>query len=188
MSDHEPADYPMRPAPTSAPAAPGREHRRVEQEFTAFYCSTVKPLVGFLVNLGAPLPVAADIAQDTMLTAYRTWSAIRQPRAWAHSVASRALIRAIAEVREEPVDEVPEPTSLLPRPDAFAEWQARYDLLPLLRALPHRQRQVLAWSLSGFTPAETAEQLEIRPEAVRASLRKARLAIAQQLDIREEEQ
>ncbi|MFF4902852.1 sigma factor-like helix-turn-helix DNA-binding protein [Streptomyces sp. NPDC001068] len=44
------------------------------------------------------------------------------------------------------------------------------------KSTPARQRQVLAWTLSEFTPAEIAEQLNMTPEAVRASLKKARRA------------
>lgn len=62
------------------------------------------------------MQAAADIAQDTMLNAYRCWADITHPKAWVHTAASRALIRKIASA-EEPVEDVPGPTSLLARPD-----------------------------------------------------------------------
>ncbi|MET9444407.1 sigma factor-like helix-turn-helix DNA-binding protein [Streptomyces sp. NPDC006610] len=89
---------------------------------------------------------------------------------------------------EEPVDEVPEPTSLLARPDAIAEWEATHDVLPVLRSLPPRQRQILAWTLAGFTPTDIAELLGLRAETVRANLMKARRSAAAYLTAREEEQ
>src|SRR5690606_29875874 len=91
------------------------------------------------------------------------------------------LIRAITEVREEPAEQVPEPTPLLPHPDAAMDWELRHDLLPLLRTLPPRQRQVLAWTLSGFTPAEIAAELRMTSNAVSASLKKARRAATRYL-------
>ncbi|WP_327188290.1 RNA polymerase sigma factor [Streptomyces sp. NBC_01334] len=159
-----------------------------DEAFSAFYRTAVGPLVGFLVNQGASVHIAADIAQDTMAAAYQRWEDIEHPRAWAHTVASRALVRKIASAEEQPVEQVPEPTSLLAHPDAIAEWETRHDLLPVLRSLPPRQRQVLAWALAGFTPAEIAQHLGMTDDAVRASLYKARRTVAEFLKEREEGQ
>jgi DNA-directed RNA polymerase specialized sigma24 family protein len=103
-------------------------------------------------------------------------------------VASRALVRTITAVEEDLVEQVPEPTSLLARPDAIAEWEGRYDALPLLKSLPPRQRQVLAWTLAGYTPSDIADQLGLPAETVRGNLAKARRAAAAYLKAREEEQ
>ncbi|MCT9113317.1 RNA polymerase sigma factor [Streptomyces mirabilis] len=149
----------------------------MDEEFSHFYRATIRALTGFLVNQGAPLPEAADIAQDTMTQAYRRWTELRAPRAWVHTVASRTYIRRLNDVREEPVDPPPEPTSLLLKPNGVAEWEARHDVLQQIWALPPRQRQVLAWTISEYTPTEIAEQLGLTPEAVRASLMKARRAL-----------
>ncbi|GGY12723.1 sigma-70 family RNA polymerase sigma factor [Streptomyces anandii] len=192
MSDQDPLDGTDLP---SAPAARRRDLdggraaplRQVEKEFSAFYRENTRQLVGFLINQGAAVFVAADIVQDTMLKAYEHWNHLREPRAWAHTVASRELARRIASVEENPVEQIPEPTSLLSDPDAIAEWEDRYDLLPLLRSLPPRQRQVLAWTLDGFTPGDIAAQLRITSEAVRSNLRKARRAAAAYLKAREGE-
>ncbi|MFK0201925.1 sigma-70 family RNA polymerase sigma factor [Streptomyces lavendulae] len=193
MNDHDPLDRSDRPA--TAPPADGpvaleerlRLRREADAEFSAFYRATVRPLVAFLINQGAGIHTASDIAQETMTSAYRRWNDLHAPRAWAYKVASRAFVRRIADVAEDPVEEVPEPTSLLARPDAIAEWEARHRVLPLLRSLPPRQRQVLAWTLAGFTPGDFADQLGLPNETVRASLRKARRAAAAYLETREEE-
>ncbi|MFG2074585.1 sigma-70 family RNA polymerase sigma factor, partial [Nonomuraea maritima] len=50
------------------------------------------------------------------------------------------------------------------------------DLLQILTSLPIRQRQILAWTFAGYTPSEIADQLQMTPEAVRSSLKKARRA------------
>ncbi|MFJ5551192.1 RNA polymerase sigma factor [Streptomyces sp. NPDC093225] len=192
MSVHEQGDSAERPA--VAPATPdqfdqrhGLRHAK-DQAFSSFYRATVRSLVGFLVNQGAGVHVAADIAQDTMFSAYQHWDDIKHPRAWAYTVASRALVRKIASCEEELVEQVPEPTSLLANPDAIAEWETLHDLLPLLDSLPARQRQILAWTLSGFTPGDIAEQLCLGDEAVRASLYKARRAMAKAIKEGEEGQ
>ncbi|MFI0235784.1 RNA polymerase sigma factor [Streptomyces sp. NPDC016845] len=195
MSTHEPAEG---TEPSAAAAAAATGHRvpdrrspqrlSMDQEFSVFYRSTVRGLTGFLVNQGASLPQAADIAQDTMLQAYRNWTALRTPRAWVHTVASRAYIRQVADVREEPVDPPPELASRLLRPNAVEEWEAWHTALQWVRALPPRQRQVLAWSISGFTPTETAEELGLSPGAVRASLQKARRTITAVLRREREDQ
>src|SRR5690242_17126562 len=59
------------------------------QEFSTFYQNEVGALTGFLLYLGASLADAADIAQETMIDAFRSWSSVRQPGAWTRTVASR---------------------------------------------------------------------------------------------------
>ncbi|MCL7430354.1 RNA polymerase sigma factor [Streptomyces sp. YS415] len=191
MSSHDPADSADRHAAAPAPPGPpGQRHharQQTDDEFSAFYRENIRPLTGFLINHGAAVQVAADIAQEIMTDAYRNWDRITHPKAWVHKAASRALVRKIASV-EEPVGEVAEPTSLLPRPDAIAEWEAQHDALPLLRSLPMKQSQVLAWTLAGFTPTDIADHLGLPAENVRANLKKARRAAAAYLRAREEEE
>ncbi|MFE3206077.1 RNA polymerase sigma factor [Embleya sp. NPDC059237] len=160
----------------------------VDEEFSRFYRATVGPLTGFLISQGASVTVAADIAQDTMTLAYSKWMDIRLPKAWVHTTASRALARRIANTREAPVEDVPEPTSLLPTPDALLEWELRQDTLRWLTTLPPRQRQVVAWTLAGFTPAEIARELGLTSEAVRANLLKGRRRAAQFVQPRKDNQ
>lgn len=151
--------------------------------FSAFYRQFVPTLVAFLMWHGARLPDAADIAQDTMIKLYQSWSKIRQPESWARRVASRALVRRFAIVEEDPVDHPPERSSLLPTLTGVEVWEQRHEVLRLIHRLPARQRQVLAWTLDGYTPAEIARELEITPETVRANLMKARRALAEYLGV-----
>ncbi|GAA3081753.1 sigma-70 family RNA polymerase sigma factor [Streptosporangium carneum] len=160
----------------------------MDREFSAFYRSTFRQLIAFLIKQGASVPIASDIAQDTMIKVYQRWTDIDQPKAWVHTVASRALVRKIADIHEHPHDQVPEPTSLLPCPDTVAEWETRHDALRVFRSLPPRQRQVLAWTYSGFTPSEIAQQLGMTPNVVSANLKKARRAAAAYFQAGEEEQ
>lgn len=181
--------------PTIGPAAPSNPRSRSgeptgtpqpgetidDAAFSAFYRQFVPTLVAFLIWQGARLPEAAEIAQDTMTKAYKGWSEIHHPQAWARQVASRMLARLIASVEKENlVDEVSERSCLLPLTNVEA-WEQRHDVLRVLDRLPPRQRQVMAWTLDGYTPSEIADELNITAEAVRASLKKARRALATQV-------
>ncbi|MFJ3901360.1 RNA polymerase sigma factor [Streptomyces sp. NPDC090025] len=180
-----PTQDPERPAEAVTVAATDLD---ADAEFAAFYRAMIKPLVGFLVRQGASLPLAADIAQETMLSAHRRWADLRAPKAWVHTVASRELGRVLYGTKEEPVAELPAPTALLAHPDLASAWEAQDLALRVLAALPPRQRQVLAWTLAGFRPVEIAEQLELSAETVRGNLRKARLAAAAFLTAEERDQ
>lgn len=168
---------------TWAPADPdtGRPTTGTE-EFEDFYRSHFTRLVAFLMVQGAQLTLARDLAQETMIKAYRRWPDLTAPAAWARTVSSRALVRHLSSVSEEPVAAVPETHLLRLRPDELHQWEHRQELLGLLDGLPPRQRQVLAWTLEGHTPSEIAEELRMDPAAVRASLMKARRAAAAKLN------
>jgi RNA polymerase sigma-70 factor (ECF subfamily) len=152
----------------------GRKAPVDEEEFAAFYRGHLGRLVAYLVYQGAPVSVAADLAQDAMITVYRRWPDITSPRAYVYTVAGRALVRRAMDTPELPAGEVPEPSSVLPRPGEAEHWLQQQQVLSVLRALPPRQRQVLALTLDGWTPAEIAEMLGIDPAAVRSNLKKAR--------------
>lgn len=157
--------------------------RRVEdsanEQFEDFYRRFVLKLVGFLMWQGASAAVAADLAQEVMIKAFRRWQEIDRPEPWAFRVASRDLIRHLTRVEEEPFEQLPERGgSLVPRHDALAEWESRLELERLLEGLPQRQRQVLAWSVAGYGPTEIAQELAMDPRAVRSSLLKARRSVA----------
>lgn len=182
-----------RELPAGSPDVPDPDHPQSQQEitqvpaptvdeaFSAFYRRFTPTLVAFLIWQGARLPDAVDLAQDTMSKAYRCWSTIHVPEAWARRVASREFARQIASVEEDPVDEIPEHSCLLPLLTDVIGWEQQHEVLRMLDRLPPRQRQVMAWTLEGYSPAEIAKELQITGEAVRTSLKKARKALAQYL-------
>ncbi len=92
------------------------------------------------------------------------------------TVASREYCRRIAACQDEPTAETPVhllgPGMAADEATLLGPGQAR--VLELLRLLPPRQRQVMAWYYDGYAPAEIAAFLGIDPGAVRASLHKAR--------------
>jgi RNA polymerase sigma factor (sigma-70 family) len=151
--------------------------------FSKFYRESLPKLVAFLMYLGATLPDATDLAHEAMVAAFRSWNVIEYPTAWTRRVASRALLREMTRV-EDPVGELPELGTLLKNDDAV-DWEEQHEVLRLMRMLPPRQRQVLAWTFDGFKPSEIADELNLKPEVVRANLKKARRAIASHLAARE---
>jgi RNA polymerase sigma-70 factor (ECF subfamily) len=170
-------------APRAAGAAAGWD-----AQFTAFYREWTKPLVGFLVIQGANVVLAADLVQETMTVLYRRWPEVEHPRAWAFRTASRRLVRAMSTAREIPTDELPpQPSPLLRAGTTDTErWEQQHDLVDRIRRLPARQRQVMAWTLHGHTPAEIAEELGLPGDTVRSNLYQARNTLKAQL-AREEE-
>ncbi len=84
----------------------------------------------------------------------------------------------MASAREEPAEHVPELTPLLPAASALDILEQRHVVLRLLNTLPSRQRQVLAWTLDGYSSTEVAAELAMKSAAVRANLKQARRALA----------
>ncbi|MFD9631943.1 RNA polymerase sigma factor [Streptomyces violascens] len=173
----EPGDPVADAAPPLCAADVARvDHSSVgaEEQFIRFYRDGVPLLIGFLVRQGASAVLAADLAQDAMIEAYRQWAAIEHPRAWVRSVASRGLARHIGGLQEGAADPLPDGRPLVPDLQALAQWEADQELLRLLEPLPPRQRQVMAWFTDGYNIAEIARELDLTEETVRANLYKAR--------------
>ena len=154
-----------------------------DPSFNAFYRSFTPTLVAFLVWQGTSLADAADIAQETMVQAYRHWKTIRQPQAWARRVAARAYARQVASIEEDLVADFSHTTPLLRAETDVTVWEERHHVLRLLALLPSRQRQVMAWTFDGYTPSEIAKELNMTPEAVRSNQRQARSTLAAQISL-----
>jgi RNA polymerase sigma-70 factor (ECF subfamily) len=132
-------------------------------------------LTAFVLSLGADFHEAVSVAQETMLRAYKDWGSIEHPTAWARTVASREYFRRAMACHEAPAAELPDITD--PLSDTVIIGDEQKHVLDLLRRLPERQRQVMAWYYDGHKPAEIATMLSIAPGAVRVSLHKARAAL-----------
>ncbi|GAA3039083.1 RNA polymerase sigma factor [Actinokineospora globicatena] len=151
-----------------------------DAEFTEFYRASVKPLVAFLILQGATLAEAADVAQETMTKAYQRWETLDHPHAWTRRVASREFIRQRVNQPETPTD--PLPHSPLLRTGDIEGWELTQDLVRALATLTPRQRQVMAWMLTGHTPAEIAQELGLTDGAVRQQVYLARRTISTRLE------
>jgi RNA polymerase sigma-70 factor (ECF subfamily) len=172
MPEHEPG---QQPADRVLSGAHGLDDATVE--FEGFYRCTAMPLIRFLMLQGASPADAAEAAQDALTAACTHWHEIDSPKAWVHRVASRAWIRKVVNLREDLTAEPTVPTPLLKAIPTDA-WHLRQELVAGLSALPPRQRQVMAWTLSGYSPAEIATELDLPNEQIRANLHLARRALA----------
>jgi RNA polymerase sigma factor (sigma-70 family) len=185
MSDSpdDPEDEGRRPVTatgrTLQPTPELTDHAAKVVEFTAFYRQSVPKLVAFLRWHGAPLPDAADCAQEALTLAFQNWSTIDSPRAWCRLVASRLYARRVATIQEDAVDDLARAggSPLLAPDTALDEFEQRHTILALLGQLPPRQRQVMAWTYDGATPTDIAEALQISPDTVRSNLYKARTTL-----------
>jgi RNA polymerase sigma factor (sigma-70 family) len=149
------------------------------EEFTAFYREFTPRLIAFLLVQGAGLADAADIAQETMVCVFQKWDSVTHPKAYAQRAAVR--IRMRRRIHESPLAYVAEPATLGSMSNV-SDWELRHEFLRLIGELPQRQRQVLAWTLDGYPPAEIAKMLQMTPEAVRSSLHRARRSVARRLE------
>ncbi|MEV6656439.1 RNA polymerase sigma factor [Nocardia fluminea] len=176
MTDEPDQIADFRPPPPRADTSRTVEYLQRE-EFKAFYRANAAKLVGFLVTQGARTADAADIAQETMIKLWKSWSTIDSPMAWARVVAGRELVRRLGAVEEDNIDES-EHSALLGNASDIDDWVRRNDYQRVLAALPPRQRQVLVWTTEGYSPTEIADQLKLNAVTVRSNLRKARRAMA----------
>jgi RNA polymerase sigma factor (sigma-70 family) len=162
----------------AAPTAP-----EARLSFPGFYRSQTPSLVAFVMWLGAGAEEAADVAQETMTRAWQNWEEIKLPHAWVRTVASREYRRRIAACHDEPAAEIPghllSPGMAADEASMLGPEQAW--VLDLLRLLPYRQRQVMAWAYDGYTPAEIADYLNLDSGTVRVSLHKARETLKRHL-------
>jgi RNA polymerase sigma factor (sigma-70 family) len=159
---------------------PEEQAVRLPERFEHFYEREYPALVRLALVLSGSRHAAEDIAQEALLAAWRDWERLDQPLAWtrrvvanlAASTVRRRLIeaRALARVaarRQQPVGELPA--------EAAVFWAA-------VRALPKRQAQAVAlYYLEDLPVAEIAATLGAAEGTVRASLHKARAALARRL-------
>nr|WP_042197496.1 sigma-70 family RNA polymerase sigma factor [Kibdelosporangium sp. MJ126-NF4]CEL23001.1 WhiB-type transcriptional regulator [Kibdelosporangium sp. MJ126-NF4]CTQ90141.1 WhiB-type transcriptional regulator [Kibdelosporangium sp. MJ126-NF4] len=146
--------------------------------FTEFYCAEVKPLVRFVMKIGATEHEAADAAQAALIQAWTDWDSIHTtPRAWARTVATREFHRLRAGP-ETPHEAIPDRPELLSPESVVIISERTRAALDMLNTLPPVQREVLAWKADGFTIAEIAQGTACRTEAaVRKNLQRARASL-----------
>jgi RNA polymerase sigma factor (sigma-70 family) len=158
---------------------------RLPERFEHFYEREYAGLVRLALVLSGSRYAAEDLAQDALLAAWRDWERLDQPLVWtrrvvanlAASTVRRRLVeaRALARVaarRQAVVAELPAPHA--------AFWVA-------VRALPRRQAQAVAlYYLEDLPVAEIAAILGAAEGTVRASLHKARAALARRLELNDD--
>jgi RNA polymerase sigma factor (sigma-70 family) len=137
-------------------------------EFDLIYAREIYPLIKHIQRLGATLDVAQEIAQDTFLKLFQNFSKVRDPRSWLRTVAGRDFCRVNMRVREYPTDEPADNESSEGRPEPellLSEETMRVNAA--IAKLNIGGRQVMAWTLDGYTDSEIAAVLNISEAAVR---------------------
>jgi RNA polymerase sigma factor (sigma-70 family) len=156
------------------------------QDFPACYAKELPGLIWFVMGLGADAHSAADVAQSAFAEAFGAWDSIQHPAAWLRRVAGRLFYRQLV-TRETLVEAVPDHQGPL---SGISEMELRDEARAVLAALadlPPKQRQVMAWSIDGFTPGEIADHLGVDPASIRQNLAKARKHLKKQLGMSEPE-
>jgi len=147
----------------------------VDAGFDAFYRAEFGRLAGALVIMGAPRPVAEDLAQEAMYRAYRSWArvaAMVQPAAWLHTVGVNLLRRRHRHLARE--------AAAGPSGSAQSglETEAAIDLRNAVADLPFDQRAaVVLRHVLGYPTEEAAGVLGRSEEATRALLHRAMVGL-----------
>jgi len=134
-------------------------------------------LIAFLLTMGADPQCAADIAQESMVATWNHWARVKNPHAYVRTVASHAWGRTLAKPSyvEVSLDEVGDNPTKQDGPLDFTIRREQHRMvLARLRALPLRQRQIMAWTYDGYSPAMIANILQLDGSTVRANLYQAR--------------
>jgi RNA polymerase sigma-70 factor (ECF subfamily) len=170
------------PIPFGDLAEEGVGAETLATDFSACYARELSSLVWFVMSLGADAHRAADVAQSAFAEAFVVWDRIQHPTAWLRRVAGRLYYRNLV-TQETSVEDVPDRQGPLPTASVVELHDEARRVLAALADLPPKQRQVMAWVIDGFSPAEIARELDVDPATVRQSLAKARKNLKQQLGI-----
>ena len=145
--------------------------------FDDFYRRQFVRLIGFMITMGATPVEAEDAAQEAMKSALIAWPGLRDPRAYVRQAATGAFFRSRNRDRDRPGRES-EAARLHHRTVAEVVFDDEVRLvLDLLRGLPPAQREVMAWTVDGYSPAEIATFTGKNPATVRTNLGHARKAL-----------
>jgi RNA polymerase sigma-70 factor, ECF subfamily len=168
------------PARAVVVASPEPEDLR-DKEVSELYVAYRKGVRAYLIHsVGYPEHEADDVVQDTILIVRDRWDQVRsleKPAAYWYKIAGRRARRLQGQRARrgcglDPHDLLRVVPSL---DDPCGEVDLRAALTVLLRGLPGGQRQVL-WlrEAAGFSVAETAMILDLRPGTVKSQLNAAK--------------
>jgi len=149
-------------------------------EFSKFYIENVPRLIAFLVCQGVSVIDAADCVQETLIAALPpVWATLEYPNAWCRRVAYRKACELGQRRRETPFADPELAGSPLVAVGIDVEYfESNHEFLRWLARLDgSKQREILAWTYDGATPAEIAMELGMDPATVRSTLRNARVAL-----------
>jgi RNA polymerase sigma factor (sigma-70 family) len=143
----------------------------------AIYEKEMPRLVMFVVTTARlDVHAAADVAQTAFERAVPRWPALENPKAWLYRVARNEAIGR--ELPAEFIPEQPDPMSAAVMAELRDEQRS---VMTHLKGLPPKQREVMTWTLAGFSDAEIASELGISAEAVKSNRRYARATLRKRL-------
>jgi len=184
------SEEPPIPGAVSSEKAVSGEPIQVPASFELFYKETKDQVLQFMLALTGKRPVAEDATQEAFVRAYAEWTRLEyhpDRRAWVFQVAMNAHRSWWRKRRREIL-------SAETLDGAFHDIAHHWvdpDLMQALRALPAKQRAVVALRfLCNLTPREVAEVLGIAEGTVWAHQHKAmqrlRIALSSQSVVEEE--
>jgi RNA polymerase sigma-70 factor (sigma-E family) len=161
--------------------------QRASETFDEFYVREFWAVVGLAYALSGSRSGAEDLAQEAFLAAHRSWDRVggfADPGAWVRRVVANRSVsafrrrlteaKALARVAMGSVTVLPE----LPD-DATEVWST-------VRALPRRQRQVIALHyVDDMSVVEIARVLGMAEGTVKRYLHEGRAALARRLGLQE---
>lgn len=148
--------------------------------YVGFYEEVVPALVAMLQILGASRDDAAECVQETMIKALPPrWYELTNRRAWCRKVATNTFYRLVRRRRREFLcDDVTRlGVPLFAEGDHCRDIEEADAVRRLLKTLPGRCREVLAWHIGGAGYAEIAQELGISESTVRTHVARGRLAL-----------
>ncbi|RFU41210.1 sigma-70 family RNA polymerase sigma factor [Actinomadura logoneensis] len=149
--------------------------------FDDYYRSDLTGLVRFLLHLGASIEDAQEIAQEAMLAVLRKWRDVEDPWAYTRATAKTIFMRRLSKSKR---DQEAAKRAWIPEQlrAPFISFAAEVEsVMQMLHTLPLEQREVMAWTLDGYTPSQIAKATNQKPATVRSHLRHARAALKKQL-------
>ncbi len=152
-----------------------------EVDFAAMYRRDLPVLVALASSLTGSRERGADLAQEAMVRAYRSWSSVGRldrPGAWTRRVLINLAIDEHRRVQRED-----RAMARLPRGAATPAAEPRSEeFWRAVRALPERQRAAVALHyLEDMSVNDIADLMEITTGTVKTSLHHARRALAEAL-------
>jgi RNA polymerase sigma-70 factor (ECF subfamily) len=179
------------PAPTRSDANDANDNRLLveglrrgdREAFREVYARYAGPTFGFLARLCGARDRAEDLHQETWMAVARTAARLDAESdlaAWIFTIARnqfRSAQRSLARLRARESVPPPSPLAVHPHDDPAAR-----DLEKALQALPAAHREILLLvGVEGLALDRAAAVLDLRPDAARQRLARARAALTERL-------
>ena len=154
------------------------------EDFDAFWRREHVSIVAFAYALTGSRAAAEDLAQEAFAAAAASWASLHNPRAWVRRVVAN---RAVSGWRRRE-REARALSRLAQQYDTYALSDDDASFWDAVRRLPRRQAQVVALHyLDDLSVASIADTLGIAEGTVKATLHRARAALAVSLGCDDED-